>query len=76
MAHCLNWDSWDLGIAMISWREGHAPSPPRGTLSPLVPLSLRALKVEGERRTEAYACATHMRMPLVQYWGEGERAVG
>ena len=42
-----------------------------GTLSPFIPLSLRAFKGEGERRTEAYACAMHMRMPLVQYWGEG-----
>ena len=47
-----------------------APPPPKGTLTPFIPLSLRAFNGEGERRTEAYACAMHMRMPLVQYWGE------
>ena len=39
--------------------------PAPGTLSPFIPLSLRAFKEEGERKTEAYACAMHMRMPLV-----------
>ena len=29
------------------------PQPHRGTLTPLIPLSLRAIKGEGERRTEA-----------------------
>ena len=32
---------------------GDIPRPPRGTLTPLVPLSLRAFNGEGERRTEA-----------------------
>ncbi len=54
------------------YRGGDAPRPHRGTLTPLVPLSLRAYKGEGERRTEADACALHMRLPLVQYWGRGE----
>ena len=58
MAQCLNWDSWDLGIALISGGEGHAPSPTgEGTLTPFIPLSLRAFKVEGERKTEACTCA-------------------
>ena len=50
---------------------GDAPQPPWGTLSPLVPLSLRAYKGEGERRTEADVGALHPRRPLVQYWGGG-----
>ena len=29
----------------------------RGTLTPFIPLSLRAIKGEGERKTEAYTCA-------------------
>ena len=44
----------------------------KGTLTPLIPLSLRAVKGEGERRTEAHVRAEHARGPLVQYWGEGE----
>ena len=28
-----------------------------GTLTPLIPLSLRAFKGDGEGRTEGYACA-------------------
>ena len=32
-------------------------SPHRRTLTPLIPLSLRALKGEGEEKTEASACA-------------------
>ena len=47
-----------------------------GTLSPFIPLSLRVFKGEGERRTEAYACAMHMRMPLVQYWGRMDSGSG
>ncbi len=50
---------------------GNIPQPPKGTLTPLVPLSLRAYKGEGERRTEAGVGATHPRLPLVQYWGGG-----
>ena len=38
-------------------REGTLPQPHRGTLTPLVPLSLRAFKEEGERKTEACTCA-------------------
>ena len=33
------------------------PSPHRRTLTPLVPLSLRALKGEGEEKTEGSDCA-------------------
>ena len=54
------------------YRGGDAPRPHSRTLTPLVPLSLRAYKEEGERRTEADACALHMRLPLVQYWGRRE----
>ena len=45
--------------------------PAQGTLTPLVPLSLRAIKGEGERRTEADVGAERQRLPLVQYWREG-----
>ena len=48
------------------------PQPHRGTLTPLVPLSLRAFKGEGEIRTEARTGAVHPCGPLVQYWGEGD----
>jgi len=40
-----------------------------GTLTPLIPLSLRAFKVEGERITEGRTYAVHTCGPLVQYWG-------
>ena len=59
MAHCLNWDSWDLGIALISWGEGHPPPPRRGTLTPFIPLFLRAIKGEGEIRIEGHVRAEH-----------------
>ena len=36
---------------------GHRPSPTRGTLTPFIPLSLRAIKGEGEIKTEACTCA-------------------
>ena len=43
---------------------GCAPPPTWGTLSPLVPLSLRAFKGEGERRIGACICAkAHMHAP-------------
>ena len=58
---------------MASLLRGRMPHTPRGTLTPLIPLSLSVFKGEGEIRTEGNACATHMRLPLVQYWGEGER---
>ena len=48
------------------------PQPHRGTLTPLVPLSLRAFKGEGEIRIEAHVRAEHARGPLIQYWGEGD----
>ena len=53
------------------WGLDTAHPPHRGTLTPFIPLSLRAFNGEGEIRTEADACAMHMRMPLVRYWGEG-----
>ena len=50
---------------------GDTPRPPRATLTPLVPLSLRACKGEGEKRTEADPlCFGTGGLPLVQYWGE------
>ena len=52
--------------------RGTPPPPHRGTLTPLIPLSLRAFKGEGEIRTEAHVRALHARGPLVQYWGEGD----
>ena len=36
--------------------EGDVPQPHRGTLTPLIPLSLRAIKGEGEGKTKASAC--------------------
>ena len=42
-----------------------------GTLTPFVPLSLRAFKGEGEIRIEAHVRAEHAHGPLIQYWGEG-----
>ena len=43
---------------------GCAPPPTWGTLTPLVPLSLRAFKGEGERRIGACICAkAHMQAP-------------
>ena len=50
---------------------GMSPAP-RGTLTPLIPLSLRAFKGEGEIRIEAHVRAEHTRGPLIQYWGEGD----
>ena len=52
------------------------PHHPRGTLTPLVPLSLRAFKGEGEKRIGAHSCAKRMSVPLIQYRGEGERKRG
>ena len=45
----------------------------RGTLTPLVPLSLRAYKGEGEEKTEGCTCAKAQVHPssLVQGRGEG-----
>ncbi len=55
---------------------GNIPRPPKGTLTPFIPLSLRACKGEGERRTEADVGALHPRLPLVQYWGGGDSGSG
>ena len=33
------------------------PPPPKGTLTPFIPLSLRAFNGEGEEKTEACTCA-------------------
>ena len=54
----------------MSLLGGHRPQPHRGTLTPLVPLSLRAYKGEWEIRIEAHVRALHARGPLIQYWGE------
>ena len=54
---------------------GISPRAPKGTLTSFIPLSLRAYKGEGERRIEAGVGATHPRLPLVQYWGEGRGGV-
>ncbi len=43
----------------------------KGTLTPLIPLSLRAYKGEGEIRIEGRMGALHPCGPLIQYWGEG-----
>ena len=51
---------------------GTPPQPHRGTLTPLIPLSLRAFKGEGEIRIEVHVRAGHARGPLIQYWGERE----
>ena len=51
---------------------GTPPQPHRGTLTPFVPLSLGAIKGEGEIRIEAHVRAEHARGPLIQYWGEGD----
>ena len=45
----------------------YPPGASKETLTPLIPLSLRAIKGEGERRTEADVGALHPRLPLVQY---------
>ncbi len=55
------------GIGMTR-EKGDPPQPHRGTLTPLVPLSLRAFKGEGEIRIEAHVRALHARGPLIQYW--------
>ena len=48
--------------------------PGEGTLSPFVPLSLRAFKGEGEIRIGAYACASaHAYAPNSVPGEEGER---
>ena len=52
---------------------GCDPPPTWGTLTPLVPLSLRAFKGEGEKRIGAHSCAKRMSVPLIQYRGEVER---
>ena len=52
------------------------PTPTWGTLTPLVPLSLRAFKGEGEKRIGAHSCALRMSVPLIQYREEGERKRG
>ena len=46
-----------MSLALASLRAHPQLQPRRGTLSPLVPLSLRAFKGEGERKTEACTCA-------------------
>ena len=43
-----------------------------GTLTPFIPLSLRAFKGEGEIRTEGCIAALRQCIPLVQYWLEGK----
>ena len=53
----------------MSLLGGHRPQPHRGTLTPLIPLSLRAFKGEGEIRIEAHVRALHARGSLIQYWG-------
>ena len=42
-----------------------------GTLTPLVPLPLRACKGEGEERIGASVCALRTPMPLIRYQGKG-----
>ena len=52
------------------------PSPHRRTLTPLIPLSLKALKGEGEEKTEGSACAMAQALPsslVLVGEGEGER---
>ncbi len=62
---------------MFIWVKGliaHlGKGPHRGTLTPLVPLSLRAIKGEGEGKTEACTCALAQVHASVWYWGSGER---
>ena len=54
------------------------PQPHRGTLTPLVPLSLRAIEGEGEEKTEASACALAQALAssLVLGKKEGEGLLG
>ena len=59
---------WGQGVDVTF--GGTPPQPHRGTLTPLIPLSLRAIKGEGEIRIEAHVRAEHARGPLIQYWGE------
>ena len=42
---------------------GISPQPLGGTLTPLIPLSLRACKGEGEEKTEGSACAMAQALP-------------
>ena len=49
------------------------PRPLRGTLTPLVPLSLRANKGEGEKKQRGAPAPRRRCTPLVWYWGEGDR---
>ena len=48
-------------------RRGGPHHSAQGTLSPLIPLSLRAIKGEGERRIGHAHVLKHMRMPLIRY---------
>ena len=58
-------EGWIPASAGMTGQEGE------GTLTPFVPLSLRAFKGEGEGRIEAGMGALHPCRPLLQYWGEG-----
>ena len=62
--------TWVKGF--VSHLGGTPPQPHRGTLTPLIPLSLRAIKGEGEIRIEVHVRALHARGPLIQYLGEGD----
>ena len=55
-------------------RGGDAPQPPGGTLTPLIPLSLRAFKGEGERSIGACLCVKRISRPLRSTKGKGRVA--
>ncbi len=51
---------------------GIPPNPPGGTLTPFIPLSLRAYKGEGEEKTEGSACAMAQALPSSLVLGRKE----
>ncbi len=55
---------------MHSFGEEDPPTP-QGTLTPLIPLSLRAIKGEGEEKTEASTCAKAQVLASSLVLGEG-----
>ena len=57
------------GFLVPLWEN--TPQPSKGTLTPLIPLSLRAYKGEGEKKQRQRLALMRQPLPLVRYLGEG-----